>query len=71
MNRTVLSATDFSADARQAAERAALLCAVGAMAGSTLLHVMQASWLDSVRRLVKLPAEAEAAMLAEATAKLG
>jgi nucleotide-binding universal stress UspA family protein len=71
MNRTVLSATDFSADARQAAERAALLCAAGAMAGSTLLHVMQASWLDSVRRLVKLPAEAEAAMLAEATAKLG
>jgi hypothetical protein len=71
MNRTVLSATDFSADARQAAERAALLCAGGAMAGSTLLHVMQASWLDSVRRLVKLPAEAEAAMLAEATAKLG
>lgn len=71
MNRTVLSATDFSADARQAAERAALLCAGGAMAGGTLLHVMQASWLDSVRRLVKLPAEAEAAMLAEATAKLG
>ena len=71
MNRTVLGATDFSADARQAAERAALLCAAGAMTGSTLLHVMQASWLDSVRRLVKLPAEAEAAMLAEATAKLG
>jgi hypothetical protein len=41
------------------------------MAGSTLLHVMQASWLGSARRLVKLPAEAEAAMLAEATAKPG
>ena len=71
MNRTVLSATDFSTDARQAAERAALLCAGGAMAGSTLLHVIQASWLDSVRRLVALPPQAEAAMLAEATAKLG
>ena len=71
MNRTVLSATDFSADARQAAERAAQLCASGAMAGGTPLHVIQASWLDTVRRLVKLPAEAEAGMLAEATAQLG
>lgn len=71
MNRTILSATDFSTDARQAAERAALLCAGGAMTGSTLLHVIQASWLDSVRRLVNLPPGAEAAMLAEATARLG
>lgn len=71
MNRTILSATDFSADARQAAERAAQLCASGAMAGNTLLHVIQASWLDTVRRLVKLPPEAEAGMLAEATAQLG
>ena len=70
MSNTILCATDFSADARQAAERAALLCAGGAMAASTLLHVIQASWLDSVRRLVKLPAEAEAAMLAEASARL-
>ncbi len=71
MNGTILAATDFSADARQAAERAALLCAGGAMRATTLLHVVQASWLDSIRRLAKLPAEAEGAMLAEATAKLG
>ena len=68
MSGTILCATDFSADARQAAERAALLCAAGAMTASTLLHVIQASWLDSLRRLVNLPAEAEAGMLGQPVA---
>lgn len=68
--RSVLVATDFSADAQRAAERAARLGAAGVFARGRLLHVIQQSWIDSLRRLLDLPAEREQELLAATGARL-
>lgn len=65
--RTLLAATDFSAPARHALERAAQLAQLHPGARLTLAHVVSASALDKLRRL--LPGEAEkveAELLAQA-----
>lgn len=54
--RTLLAATDFSAPARHALERAALIAQAHPEARLTLAHVISGSALDKLRRL--LPAEA-------------
>lgn len=61
MNRiqSVLAATDFSPDARHAAERAAMLGATMAMERGVLLHVLERSWLDTLRQLISSSAEVE------------
>lgn len=67
MTRTLLAATDFSAPARHALERAAQLAQMHPDARLTLAHVVSASALDKLRRL--LPGEAEkveAELLAQA-----
>lgn len=53
--RTLLAATDFSAPARHALERAALLAEAHPAARLTLAHVVSRSALDALRRM--LPAE--------------
>ena len=48
--QSILAATDFSADARRAAERAALLCATAGLSRGAILHVLESSWLDALKR---------------------
>lgn len=70
--RTLIAATDFSAPARHALERAALIAQSHGDARLLLAHVVSASALDTLRRL--LPGEAgtvEAQLLAQAKQKLG
>lgn len=69
--RALLAATDFSAPARHALERAALIADARPESRLTLAHVMSGSALDTLRRL--LPAEAgglEADLLAQAERNL-
>jgi nucleotide-binding universal stress UspA family protein len=71
MTRTLLAATDFSAPARHALERAAMLAHAQADARLTLAHIVSGGALDALRRL--LPAEAggmEAVLLAQAEKNL-
>ncbi|MEW6416356.1 MAG: universal stress protein [Pseudomonadota bacterium] len=56
MTRTLLAATDFSAPARHALERAAQLAQASPGARLTLAHIVSANALDTLRQL--LPAEA-------------
>ncbi|MDP3420709.1 MAG: universal stress protein, partial [Thiobacillus sp.] len=58
MTRTVLAATDFSAPARHALERAAMLAQAHPDARLTLAHVVSQSAFDALRRL--LPGNAAA-----------
>lgn len=67
MTRTLLAATDFSAPARHALERAAQLAQMHPDARLTLAHVVSASALDKLRRLIPGEAEKlEAELLAQA-----
>jgi len=69
--RTLLAATDFSAPARHALERAAQLAQMHPDARLTLAHVVSAGALDKLRRL--LPGEAsalEAELVAQAEKNL-
>lgn len=71
MTRTLLAATDFSAPARHALERAAQLAAATEGSRLTLAHVLSASVLDNLRRL--LPGDAsvlETGLLEQARAEL-
>ena len=64
---TLLAATDFSAPARHALERAAQLAQTHPGAGLTLAHIVSGSALDALRRM--LPGEAvilETQLLAQA-----
>jgi len=71
MTRTLLAATDFSAPARHALERAAQLAAANEGARLTLAHVLSASMLDNLRRLLPGDASAlEAGLLEQARAEL-
>ena len=67
---TILVATDFSTDAQRATERAARLCAQGVFTHGRLLHVIQQSWVDTVRRLLDLPAEREEKLLSQTREQL-
>ena len=67
MTHTLLAATDFSAPARHALERAAMLAQAHADARLTLAHIVSGSALDTLRRI--LPGNAavlEAQLLAQA-----
>lgn len=71
MNQNVIAATDFSAPARHAVERAALLVRDLPQARLTLAHGVNGSMLDNLRRLLKGEAEdMEASMLAQAQTTL-
>ncbi len=66
--RTLLAATDFSAPARHALERAAQLAEAHPGARLTLAHVASRSALDSLRRLLGQDAEEVEARLLEQSA---
>lgn len=71
MTRTLLAATDFSAPARHALERAAQLAQRHTGARLTLAHVVSQSALDKLRRLLPGDAEKlEAQLLAQAEQSL-
>ena len=71
MTRTLLAATDFSAPARHALERAAQLAATNEGSRLTLAHVLSASMLDNLRRLLPGDASAlETGLLEQARAEL-
>lgn len=71
MTRTLLAATDFSAPARHALERAALLAQAHSDARLTLAHVVSGSALDTLRRMLPGDAAAlEAQLLAQAEKNL-
>ena len=59
---SIVAATDFSDDADHAVERAAGICAATGARG-TLLHVIEFPWLDSLKRLVKLPTGMDASIV--------
>lgn len=67
---TILAVTDFSVHALHAAERAALLAAESGARQATLLHVVEGSWLDSLKRLVNVPTDVEQRLIEEARAAL-
>ena len=72
MTRTLLAATDFSAPARHALERAAQLAQLHPDSRLTLAHVVSGSALDTLRRM--LPGKAntlEAQLLDRAKKELG
>ena len=48
--QSILAATDFSTDARRAAERAAMICATAGLSRGAVLHVLESSWLDTLKR---------------------
>ncbi|MDO9009906.1 MAG: universal stress protein [Thiobacillus sp.] len=71
MNRNVLAATDFSAPARHALERAALMAQAHPDARLTFAHIVSASALDTLRRILPGDAAAwEAQLLAQAETDL-
>lgn len=60
--RSILAATDFSRDARHAATRTAMICAsTGAWRG-VVLHVIEASWLNTLKDSLSLPMETDRSM---------
>jgi nucleotide-binding universal stress UspA family protein len=68
--QSILAATDFSTDARHAAERAAMICATTGISRGVLLHVLESSWLDTVKRFVSLSTEVEQTMEGHASRSL-
>ncbi len=69
MTSSLLAATDFSAPARHALERAAQLAAAHPGAQLTLAHVISASMLARLRRLMRDEAPAMEARVAEEAAQ--
>src|SRR5574337_22766 len=63
--KTIIAATDFSDEARYAAERAAII-AEEQRAHLRLLHVMSRSALNDVRKLFRTPTDAEAKLIDDA-----
>lgn len=66
---SLLAATDFSDDGRNAVERAAMLAAEQ-QAGLMLLHVMSGAGLATLRDVLGMTVEAEARLVAEAESML-
>ncbi len=67
---SILAATDFSADSRRAVRRAATLAAALSIRKSVVLHVLEDSWVDTVKRFLGTPAEAEKGAVDEALRSL-
>ena len=63
--KTIIAATDFSEEARYAAERAAIV-AKEQRAHLSLLHVMSSSALNDVRKLFQAPTDVEAKLIDDA-----
>jgi nucleotide-binding universal stress UspA family protein len=68
--QSILAATDFSPDARHAVERAAMVGATTGVPKGMLLHVLEKSWLDSVKQFIKEPAGVEQEIVNDASRSL-
>jgi nucleotide-binding universal stress UspA family protein len=68
--QSVLAATDFSPDSRHAAERAAMLGTTLAMQKGLLLHVLEQSWLDSLKQFISSPTEIRDGIIDDASGSL-
>lgn len=68
--RSILAATDFSQDGRYAAERAALLASALGVPRGVLLHVLEQSWLDTLKQFVTSSAEVRLGIMDEASRSL-
>ncbi|HOW55704.1 MAG TPA: universal stress protein [Syntrophorhabdaceae bacterium] len=55
--RSILAAADFSRNSRYAAERAAILGATLGVEKGLLLHVLEESWLESMKSFVSSPTD--------------
>jgi nucleotide-binding universal stress UspA family protein len=64
--QSILAATDFSDDAANAVERAARLGADAGLARGAVVHVIEESWFESLRRFANLTADAEQSVVAQA-----
>jgi nucleotide-binding universal stress UspA family protein len=67
---SILAATDFSPNSRHAAERAAMLGAALGVRRGLLLHVLEESWLESLKRFVGSPVEVEQGIIDNASSSL-
>jgi nucleotide-binding universal stress UspA family protein len=67
---SILAATDFSPDGQQAAERAAMIGATIGIPRGAVLHVLESSWLDSLKHFVSLTREVEHTMESNASRSL-
>lgn len=63
--KSILAATDFSIDARYAAERAAMIAAQLGITNGVILHALKSSWLDTLKQFVKLPVETEQTVISD------
>lgn len=68
--RSVMAATDFSPDSRHAAERAAMLGTTLTMQRGLLLHVLEQSWLDSLKQFISAPTEVKDGIIDDASRSL-
>jgi nucleotide-binding universal stress UspA family protein len=68
--RSILTATDFSPDARQAVARAAMIGTTAGLSKGVVLHVLESSWLDSFKHFVTLTGEVEQSMAGAASRSL-
>ncbi|SDH78015.1 universal stress protein [Nitrosomonas sp. Nm132] len=68
--QSILAATDFSADAQYAAERAAIISAATGASQGVILHVLKSSWLDNLKHFANLPVEVEQSMVTNASRSL-
>lgn len=67
---SILVATDFSTDARHAVERTAMVCATVEIPRGTVLHVLESSWLETLKHFVNLSPESERSMVSQASRSL-
>lgn len=63
--KSILAATDFSVDARYAAERAAMIAAKLGITNGVILHALKSSWLDALKQFVNLPVETEQTVISD------
>ncbi len=57
--QSILVATDFSPDARNALKRTAMICATAGISRAVALHVLESTWVDTFRHFVSLPMDIE------------
>lgn len=67
---SILAATDFSPDSRYAAERAAMLGATTAIQKGVLLHVLEKSWLDTLKHFLGAREEVEQGIIEDTARSL-
>ena len=68
--RSILSMTDFSPGARHAAQRAAILGATCAIQKGVLLHVLEKSWLDTLKQFLGTSVEVEKGIIDDTSRSL-